>query len=332
MQRNHWLLLTIALLVVGNIAYYLWSNWGLITVHAKNQPLGEVIRSIEKQGKVTIKTNLDLAQPVQMDVHKVALAEALETLSVVTESRWRLAYFVAPEKGAIDSAVANMGSRLRPDGWRTMHVPLPDVGEHDVLPDPRKDPWAVQPAKEATLQAYLEQAARNVSASFLVPEQWNPAIASPPGAGAISKALPKLAKAANGIYQEIFVLQGFRMAEEDGRDRDRGRPNRDNNEGFRGFEAMEERIQNEIKKLPPAERAVAQKEHEERRNFFASMRDLTREEREAKMQEYMSDPKNQERMVQGEMSRDARRSPQQRMKRGGQYVQRMAQARGGNNP
>jgi hypothetical protein len=50
------------------------------------------------------------------------------------------------------------------------------------------------------------------------------------------------------------------------------------------------------------------------------------------MQEYMSDPKNQERMVQGEMARDARRSPQQRMKRGGQYVQRMAQARGGNNP
>jgi uncharacterized protein YbaA (DUF1428 family) len=222
-----------------------------------------------------------------------------------------------------------MGSRLRPDGWRTMHVPLPDGGgEHDVLPDPRKDPWAVQPAKEATLQAYLDQAARNVSATFLVPEQWNPAIASPPGAGAISKALPKLAKAANGKYEEIFVLQGFRIAEEDGRDR--GRPNRDNNnnEGFRGFEAMEERIQNEIKKLPPAERAVAQQEHEERRNFFASMRDLSREEREAKMQEFMNDPKNQERFANGEMARDARRSPQQRMKRGGQYVQRMAQARG----
>jgi hypothetical protein len=324
MQRNHWLLLTVVLLLVGNIVWYVWSHWGLITVHAKNQPLGEVIRSIEKQGHVTIKTNLDLAKPVQMDVDKVALAEALETLSVATDARWRLAYFVAPDKGTIDAVLANIGNRLRPEGWRTMYVPLPPVGtEPEVLPDPRKDSWAVKPAKESTLQSYLEQASRNVSASFFVPEQWNPPITSPPGGGAIANALPKLVKKAQGKYVEIFVLQGSRFAENDSR----GRGGEDND--FRGAfrDAMEERVQNEINKLPVEERKVAQQEHDERKNFFEGMKDLTPEQREAKVQEFMSDPKNQERMENGNLARDARRSPQQRMQRGKQYLQRMAQSR-----
>ena len=330
MKRNHWLLLTVALLVVGNIVWYFWSNWGLITIHSKDKPLGEIIRSIEKQGHVTIKTNIDLSKPIQMYVDKVALAEALETLSVVAEGRWRLTYVVAPDKGTISNALSNLSSgQQRPEGWLSKYVPLRAMGpmgmagaEPEVLPDPRKDKWAVKPASEGTLQAYLEQASRNVSASFMVQEQWNPAIGAPPSSGPISKVLPKLISKANGRYEEVFLITAERMrADGDPRPPD----DEDRRAQFR--EAMDERIQNEINKLPPAQRAAAQQDRDEQKQIFEMMRNLPPDERAAKMQEIMSDPKMQQKIEDANLARDARRSPQQRMQRGNQYVQRLAAAR-----
>ncbi len=324
MKRNHWLILTVALLIVGNVVWYFWSNWGLITIHSDNKPLGEIIRSIERQGHVTIKTSIDLSKPIQMYVDKVALAEALETLSVVAEGRCRLTYVVAPDTGSISSALSSLTGGQRPDGWRNNYVPLRPVGlEPDVLPDPRKDTWAVKPAAERTLQSYLEQASRNVSASFLVQELWNPTIASPPPSGPIGKVLPKLISAARGKYQEVFMLTAERSRNADGE----GRPPDDEDRRAQFREAMEERIQNEINKLPPDQRAVAQQEHDEQKQMFETIRNLPPEERMAKAQELMSDPKMQQRFEDANLARDARRTPQQRMQRGHQYVQRMAQAR-----
>ena len=82
--RHHpaakWLWLLIAL-VVANIGYYFYSNWGLVTVKAKDEPLKEVIRSIEWQGWVKIYTNLPLDTKVTMYADHVPLAEAMETLA-----------------------------------------------------------------------------------------------------------------------------------------------------------------------------------------------------------------------------------------------------------
>ena len=46
------------LLVFGNIANYLYSNWNLVTVKVTDAPLDKVISSIEWQGWVKIYTNL----------------------------------------------------------------------------------------------------------------------------------------------------------------------------------------------------------------------------------------------------------------------------------
>ncbi len=75
------------LILTGEVVNYFWSRWGLVTVHAKGQSLSQVIRSIEKQGHVTIRTNMDGTKPVDMWVTQVSLAEAMEKLSVVTDSR-----------------------------------------------------------------------------------------------------------------------------------------------------------------------------------------------------------------------------------------------------
>jgi len=345
LSRNQWVLVALFFLLTGEIGYYIWSHWGLVTVHSRGESLSQVIRSIEKQGHVTIKTNLDVTQPVSMWVTKVSVAEAMETLSTVTDSRWRLTYFIAPDKGAIATAIATMSSGQRNDGWKRMYVPLPPLGEEpEVMPDPRKDSWVVKAPAEATLQAYLQEAAKNVSASFTVPESFNPPIKAPPKSGPIGSAVSKLASMANGKYEEIFVLQGLpRQADrgEGGRrdGGDDGEPRFAGNFGGPGgprggFDrnAMEERIQNEINKLPPSERAAAQAEHDERRKFFESLRDLTPEERQQKLAQMMNDPTIQERMDNTNNARDGRRTPQQRVARASNYMQRMSQASGGNKP
>src|SRR5271170_5390779 len=73
-----WLL---SLLVVANIAYYFYSEWGLVTVKVTDVPLSKVIHSIEWQGWVKIYTNLPLDTKVTMYVDHVPLAEAMETLA-----------------------------------------------------------------------------------------------------------------------------------------------------------------------------------------------------------------------------------------------------------
>ena len=137
--------------------------------------------------------------------------------------------------------------------------------------DPRKDPWVVKEAKEPTLQSYLQEAAKNVAAAFYVPDSFNPPVKSAPGSGAIHSSLPRLASKAKAKYEEVFLLQGFggRQADRGGRDRadrgDDGEPRLAGNFGGDrgprggGFDrsAFEERIQNEINKLPAAERAAA---------------------------------------------------------------------------
>ena len=47
MPRLRILLPLLVALVVANVAWLVWSRWGLITIHADDRPLPEVIRSIE---------------------------------------------------------------------------------------------------------------------------------------------------------------------------------------------------------------------------------------------------------------------------------------------
>ena len=346
LNRNHWLVLIVFVLIVGNIVGYVWRNWGLITIHSENKTLAEVIRSIEKQGGVTVKTDLDMNVPVRMYVDKVKLTEALETLSTLTESRWRLAYLVAPDKGAIAGALGQFTAGQRVEGWKAISVPMPPMNDDAwILPDPRADAWEVKPPQESKLQAYLQQASRNVSASFIYPTTWNPDVASAPKSGPIAKSLPRLAKAVHGQYEEVFLLQrsgrGGPDREARGADDAEGaRPaNFDAARNRTGFErervdrdAVEARIQAEIDRMPPAQRAAAQQERDERRKFFEGMANLTPEQRMAKIQEFMDNPANAERMDKAQAARDARQSPQQKLDRAHKYLENKAQIKSGNAP
>ena len=79
-ETAKWLWL-LAGLVVANVAYYIYENWGLVTVKVKDEPLAEVIHSIEWQAWVKIYTNLPPDSKVTMYADHVPLAEAMETLA-----------------------------------------------------------------------------------------------------------------------------------------------------------------------------------------------------------------------------------------------------------
>ena len=346
MNRNRLILLmaTIFLLLVGNFIYNVWLHWGLITIHSKKDPLSKIIRQIEKQGHVTLESNVDPNTPVNMWVTEVTLADAMETLSVVTEARWRLAYIVAGNRTAIKGAIASITSGQKPEGWKSVYYPLMMLRgeeEEEVPVDPRKDPWNVKPVTETTAQAYLEQAARSVSASFMFPEDWNPPVKSAPKSGPISKTLPKLASLARGSYEEVFLLQKRGQRTGRGERGERGDDDgprfafNDGDGGGRrggGRDGMEDRIKAELEKMSAERRAALQKELDARKAFFDSLRDMTTDQKRAMWAQFMNNPDNQNRMDNMQANADARSTPDQRAARADGYLSNTAAATGGAKP
>ena len=340
MNRQKILLGATLVLAVCAVFYWIWSGWGLVTVDVNGKPLAEVIRSIEKQAGIVLKTNMDATKPVTMHVFKVPLTEALEALGGVTDSRWRLGYFFGPDAATVKGALETIASGKRPEGWKQYEVPLlgrPGGGEEAVPMDPRHDLWNVQEPAEKTLQAFMQAAAAGVSASFTCPEQYNPAVAKGPSSGEIRKLAPQLAKNAGAKFEEIFLLMGRPQGEtaDSGRDRDDdfgfggGGPSRGSRGSFgdgrsRGgppnFALMRERQLAEIAKLPKADQAQAQAEFDEREKFFAALKDLSDEEKRAKIADYMSKPENQDRMADRQTKRDERKTPEQRLAKYQKYA------------
>ena len=85
--------------------------------------------------------------------------------------------------------------------------------------------------------------------------------------------------------------------------------------------AMGDLMQARINQMPEDKRAKAQAEFDEGKKFFESMKDLTPDQRRAKMEERMQDPATQEKFFSGMAKRDAMKTPQQRTERFRDYLQ-----------
>ncbi len=339
MNRQKALLSATLLLAVCAITYWIWSGWGLVTVQVEGKPLAEVIRSIEKQAGIVLKTNMDGTKPVTMHVVKVPVTEALETLGAVTDARWKLGYFFAPDAATVKVALESIATGKRPEGWKQYEVPLfgrPGADDEVFPMDPRRDRWLVKEPEEKTLQAFLKAAATGVSASFSCPEQYNPAVAKAPSSGEIRKLAPQLAKTAGAKWEEVFLLMGRPAGTPEVADGGRG--DRDDDFGIGGgsirtrgprtdrdgkrpdSSQMRERQLAEIAKLPAAEQATAKAEFEEREKLFTSLKDLPDADRRAKLDEYMNKPEVQDRMSERAAKGSERKSPDQRLQKYQKYV------------
>jgi hypothetical protein len=330
----------LAVVTVANVGWRLWRSHGLITIDATDRPLTEVIRSVEKQGGIKLRSNAPAETKVTLHLRKVPLLHALEVLAANTDSNLSVAYFAAPDKRTIESALAAISAGDRAEGWHRFALPpmrgLSDGDEGTI--DPREEEWKVKPATDSTLHAYLEEASHTLSALFFVPEQWNPPVAKAPKSGKITSVLPRLVKSVRGESAEVFLLRGRPqagsrdVADGNGPRNRAGRERADNNGRSGGLSREEmqkvfaERELAQIERLPSDKQAEARARFEERRKFFAELAQLSDEERRAKMEEaiekMMNDPERTAKMAVEGVKRSAMKTASQRAARYRGYLDR----------
>jgi len=334
-NRSQVLVIATVLLLLFAIVYHVWAGWGLITIHAKQEPLSKVIASMERQGHARIETDLAADTPVTMDVVKVPLNQALEVLSTTTDSRWRLLFFAAGDKATLKQGeTAWFGGGQRPDGWKMLSFPMGNMVLVDddtadtTPPDPRTDAWNPKTAAPAPVQTFFAEAAQATNAGFAFPESWNPTVSSEPPSGVVQHVVPKLISAASGHEDELFFLSQNR--------RGPGGPGGGRFGGGDGGgpglqldpDLFAARIQSQIDRLPPEERTEAQNNFDAERAFRASLKNMTDDERRAAWMAHMQDPAVQAMMANRMDGRDAQMNHDQRMQHYSNYVNRKMQITG----
>ena len=333
MNRQKLLLLTIGLLGIIWLGVWVHGWWGTITLDYENKPLGTVLRSFTKQSGLTVVTDLDEAKPITIHVIRVPVAEAMDALQAVAESRGRLLYLAAPNNTELQKAISLLPGKLESADWKTIEYRLPFMflGGSEDLPrwrDPRQQTWNPTPPKENTLVSFFENAAQTTDIRIILPASWNPKIEKSVSSGPIASTLPSLTHKAGGTGKMVYLLPGPRPDRSpDSGSSDRSSSSdswrRRSSEGPQlSPEAFATRLQSRLSGLSTDQAKEAQASMDESVKQYKEWLTLTPEEQEKKMQEIMQDPNRQQRGS-DRFTRGMRMmSPQQRAQRYSRYNNR----------
>jgi len=327
-RRQLYLTASALLLAVLLVARWI-SQWGLVTIHAKDEPLGKVLASIASQGHVRIETSVDPTKTVTMNVDQVPVIEALDTLATVSESSWRAVCLAAPDKTALEAGISQLKAGGKLDGWTVAYYPGFGMGPMGPLSDRPIDPRTLEWKPEGPaldVEKLLDEAAQKTGVMAATPQEWVPVASRLPASGPVEGGVTGLIGSVRGKVGSFLFLteRGRRQGPPDAAPDTPSQPTarQDRPRPVVKPEWMEQRQQAVIKKLPPAQRAEAAKEMGERTAFFKSLEGLTPEERRAKFQEMMSNPDIQQKMEDRRLMRDSQLTSQQRVQRAVGYVAR----------
>jgi len=341
------------LLAVIMIARWV-ANWGLVTIHAKEQPLAKVIASIARQGGIRVESSLDPSKQVTMNVDKVTSVEALEILAAATESGWRLVYLAAPTKTALNNAIASLSGTGKIEGWNTSYYPGPGGNEYGQVIDPRFLVIKME-GPDPDLAKLLDETAQKSGVMTVLPKDWTPT-AKLPKSASVRKAVSSLIGSAHGKVAEFFFLNERRRHDWGGAGLGEGDGGSDGAIGARTSgtagqqlgvtgesehhapsgerpvtnpACMEQRQLAQIKKLPSDKQAQALKDSTEKKAFFDSLKGLTPQERVAKIQDMMANSELGQKMQDSRLVRQSQQTAEQRISRAESYLNRKAAAKAG---
>lgn len=350
-QRKMLFVIPAAILAVWG-AWYIYSGWGLVTLKVDEAPLSKVLDSISRQGGIDIVSNLDPSTKVSLDVRRVPAIEALDIVTVRTDSSWRLAYLGAPDRAAIDGLLTAFRTSGDTSSWvshgRGGGFSFVEASNGQPL-DLRVIRW--EPGEGGDLHAVLDDAADKTGVLMAAPADWKPTIEAP-AAGPISKVAPKLFRSAGGTGREVFLVRGPASGgRPDDPDRGGGRGGSWIGSRERGSErgggggpgggstrswgnpaAMLARAEAQIALLPAAEQAKAREDLQAMRAMWEEVQALPEEQRREKVREIMSSPEMAERMEQRRLAREAKMTPEQRIERSKRYWERKTDAKSGSTP
>jgi hypothetical protein len=316
------------------IVWYFWPD-GLITLDFKNAPVSKVIASIQRQGHVRIGTNVPPETPVTIQMKRVPLMDALETLSVRVDGELRVVFAGASTKAQAAAALEELQTGKRSDQWAVAWFPAMGMLAGDTPPDPRFLAVKPEAGEKNDLQSALFQVAMKSGVMTAVPRDWNPDAKMPKNTAPAARIVKQLIHSSGGQVQESFLIIA-RGGRDGGRNGGPGGPPDGGDRtgqaggGPRGREGMNpdwlaQRAEAAIAQLPPDERQAAKADFDETRKFFEGVRALPDDQRRAKMEEYMNRPAVQDKMADRQAARDARQSPQQREDRMRSYIARKQQ-------
>ncbi len=339
-------LLLAILLIVRWIA-----NWGLVTIHAKDQPLAKVIASIARQGGVRIESSLDPTKLVTMEVVKVTPVTALESLAEASDSSWRVVYLAAPTKISLNEAIISLNGTGKIDNWVTSYYPNPGAGwgaEYGQVIDPGSLAITMEGA-DPELGKLLDEAAQKSGVMTSLPKDWRP-ISKLPKPTSVRKAVASLVSSAHGKVAEFFYLSERRRRGWGGGGPGEGDGGPDGPNGSNGSSGpagprpsewggsdetrphanpawIEQRQRAQIKKLPTEKQVEAQKDRAERKAFFESLKGLPPAERMAKIQEMMANTEMGQKMQDSQLVRQAQQTAEKQITRAMNYLNRKAAAK-----
>ena len=326
-------------------------DWGLVTIHAKDQPLSKVISSIARQGGVRIESALDPTKLVTMDVVKVTPVEALETLAGIAEAGWSIVYLAAPTKNAINEAVLALNGTGKIENWVVNYYPSPgwaSGSDYGQVIDPGTLSITLE-GGDPDLGKLLDEAAQKSGVMTALPKDWI-ASAKLPKPTSVRNAISSMVGSVHGKVSEFFFLTerprrvwGGGPGEGDGgpeapRPSIAGVPSGglpssgvlpagDLRGSSPNPEWIQQRQRARIKKLPKAEQEQAKKDMEERRAFFDSLKGLSPAERAAKFQDMMANSELGQKMQDSRLIQDAKQSAARRITRAVNYLNRKAAAK-----
>lgn len=330
-------------------AWHIVSGWGLVTIHARNQPLSKVLSEISRQGGIEIVSNLDPTTTVDLEVRRVPGVEALDIVSVRTDAAWQLAYLGASDKAAIDSALSAFVSGSNDDSWTahssggTFFSIEPESG---AALDLRRLLWNPAPGP---LHEVLAAAAQRTGVLFAAPTDWNPSV-SKQSQGELRRIVPQFFSNAGGTSREVFLLRASPRSNSGAGSDETGRPetwagrgtpwigapSSNRERGPRGARppldplAVAERVEAQIALLPKSEQVRAREDLTTMRTQWDEIRALPEDQRRERMREMFSSPQVAERMEVRSLARDAKRTPEQRLARSIRYFERKAAAQNAN--
>ncbi|MCX6969261.1 MAG: hypothetical protein NTV93_03785 [Verrucomicrobia bacterium] len=334
-NRKPILIVSGVLVLALALVCYFWPD-GLITLDFRDAPVSNVISSIERQGHVRIGTNVPLETLVTMQMKRVPLMDALETLSVRIEGELRVVFAGATTKTQAVSALEELQSGKPSDNWAVAWFPSMGMIAGDTPPDPRSLAVKPEAGEKNDLQSALQQVAMKSGVMTAVPKDWNPDAKMPTNTAPASNIVKQLINSSGGQVQESFLIiaRGGRDGGRDGGPPGQGGPGGDRGGppgGQRaGRDAMNpewlaQRAEAAIAQLPPEERLAAKADFDAMRKFWDVVRALPDDQRRAKMEEFFNRPDVQDKMEQRQTARDSRQSPQQREKRMKAYIERKRQ-------
>jgi hypothetical protein len=336
----------VAVVFAGYWIHDWWVSRGLVTLDAKDAPVLQVLKKVERQSGYAILARTNMAQKVTVHFRRTPVEEALSVLADQVEGRWQRVFLVGRDKPGLrklEEKVAQQGAPFVITSMGFMGDVPENLDPEKLQKGPVKPLEGSHPLQEAALAIAVRSAT-----PVVVQADLNPVVKAPaPSFASPSDAVRALAGAASARWELAYQFRtwgGRGRGEGGGEGGGRGRGGREGGDGggwgrgggeggggFRGFLGGDDGNTNnptsaQAALLTDEQRAAMDKARAEMQQRFAEFQSMTpaqRAQRFAEMMDGGGSPARQQRSQQRMLARIKNTTPEQKVTMNQRFEQRL---------